>query len=232
MPARSPRRSALALTILAILSEEPTHPYRMQQLIKTRAKDQVVNVRQRASIYQTIDRLLRDGLIAVRDTERDEKWPERTVYELTPEGRSACMRWLREMLSTPAREFPEFPAAVAHLVMLGSDGALPELQARAAALEHELADAERDFAKNSTFLLRVLLLEEEYRIAMLRAELSWVTSVADDLRAGRLTWTEPEMLELTARLEGQHPPAPRSPGPQRADRTPPMTRHQVARGGK
>lgn len=58
-----PRRSPLALAVLALLWEEPMHPYRIQQLIRERGKDEVVNVRQRASIYQAIDRLERDKLI-------------------------------------------------------------------------------------------------------------------------------------------------------------------------
>src|SRR5881275_2834817 len=110
---RIARRSPLALAILALLYEAPMHPYRMQQLIKERGKDEVINVRQRASLYQTIDRLLRAQLIAIRETAREEKRPERTIYELTEEGRETVLRWMREMLSTPAREFPEFPAALA-----------------------------------------------------------------------------------------------------------------------
>ena len=51
------RRSSIALAVLAFLYERPMHPYRMQQLIKERGKDEVINVRQRASLYQTIDRL-------------------------------------------------------------------------------------------------------------------------------------------------------------------------------
>ena len=39
------RRSPLALVVLALLYEAPMHPYRMQQLIKERGKDEVVNVR-------------------------------------------------------------------------------------------------------------------------------------------------------------------------------------------
>jgi hypothetical protein len=40
-----PRRSALGLMILCILSEEPAHPYRVQKLIRKRGKDRVFNVR-------------------------------------------------------------------------------------------------------------------------------------------------------------------------------------------
>ncbi|MGG4044357.1 PadR family transcriptional regulator [Paenibacillus favisporus] len=57
------KKSPVALAILCFLIEEPMHPYRMQQLIKEREKDEVINVRHRASIYQTIERLHRDKAI-------------------------------------------------------------------------------------------------------------------------------------------------------------------------
>src|SRR5260221_10253262 len=110
--ARLFKRSPLALAVLVLLHEAPMHPYRMQRLIKERGKDQVINVGQRASLYQTINQLLLAGLIAVRGVSRQEGFPERTVYELTDTGRHTALNWLREMLSTPAQEFPEFPAAV------------------------------------------------------------------------------------------------------------------------
>src|SRR5205823_14455418 len=101
---RSHRRSPLALAALGLLYESPMHPYRMQQLIKERGKDAVINVRQRASLYQTIDRLLRAKLIAIQATRREEKWPERTIYEITESGRATMIRWMHEILSTPAHE--------------------------------------------------------------------------------------------------------------------------------
>lgn len=78
----------LALVLLSLLAEQPTHPYRMRELIKERGKDRIANVAQRNSVYQTIDRLLRAELIAVRETERDERRPERTVYESSSWTRS------------------------------------------------------------------------------------------------------------------------------------------------
>src|SRR5215211_308340 len=129
------RRSPLALVVLALLYEAPMHPYRMQQLIKERGKDEVVNVRQRASVYQTIDRLRRLGLITPRETVREEKWPERTVYELTEEGRRTFRDWMHEVLSAPAQEFPEFPAAVSLLALLTPEEALRQLETRVVALE-------------------------------------------------------------------------------------------------
>jgi DNA-binding PadR family transcriptional regulator len=51
-------RSPLAMVLLALLAEEPMHPYRMQQLIKGRGKDKIANVARPNSVYQTIDRLV------------------------------------------------------------------------------------------------------------------------------------------------------------------------------
>src|SRR5438093_12532354 len=124
-------RSPLAMVVLALVAEAPMHPYRMQQLIKERGKDQIANVAQPNSVYQTIERLRRVGLIAVRETAREERRPERTVYEIPEEGSETLLHWLRTMLSTPEREFPDFPAALAFLPLLEPAGGPRQLEARA-----------------------------------------------------------------------------------------------------
>ena len=197
MVRRSPRRSPLALAVLGLLYEAPMHPYRMQQLIKERGKDEVINVRERASIYQTIDRLQREGLVTVALTARDEKRPERTVYQLTEEGRETTRDWLREMLSTRAREFPAFPAALAFLPLLTPEDALRQLEVRIIRLEAELARVEAELAGAARIVPRLFLIEEEYLRANLHSELEWVRSLADDLRAERLTWDD-EWLRAVA----------------------------------
>ena len=58
MTSAEPRRSTLAMVLLALLTEAPMHPYRMQQMIKQRGQDQLVNVAQRNSVYQALDRLV------------------------------------------------------------------------------------------------------------------------------------------------------------------------------
>lgn len=184
------RRSPLALAILALLDEEPRHPYRMQQLIKERDKDEVINVRLRASLYQTIDRLLKAGLIAVHETAKTENRPERTVYRLTDLGGETAREWMREMLSTPAREFPEFPAAVAHLPLLAPEEVQRLLEQRSLLLGREIAEIDARLTFASAFLPRLFLLELEYLRALRDAEAVWVRGVVDDLHAGRITWDE------------------------------------------
>lgn len=175
------------------------HPYRMQRLIKERGKDEVINVTQRASLYQTIQRLERDGLISAQRTIRDDRWPERTIYKITKRGRAVALDWMREILSTPAREYPDFPAAMSFLALLSPEDALHQLELRAKAIGAELDRIDQGL-KQAARVPRLFLLEVEYLRAMQAAELTWVSSVIKDLRASRLTWSEAWLRQVTAEL--------------------------------
>jgi DNA-binding PadR family transcriptional regulator len=179
------------------------HPYAVQRLIKDWGKDQVVNVSQRASLYRTIDRLRVDGLIAVREVGRDQAYPERTVYEITEEGRRTARDSLVHMLCTPKREFPQFPAALAHLLLITPEEALPLVEQRArqlAVLRAGLA-AELEAAARRG-LPRVTVLETEYLHAVAATEEAWLASVTEDLRTGRLTWSTEEMAAFDHATDG------------------------------
>ena len=186
----APRRSVLALAVLSMLTEEPMHAYRMQQLIKERHKDDVVNVSQRTSVYQTIQRLARDGLIEIESTERADNRPERTTYRITRTGRATLREWLYAMLSTPAPEYPEFPAALSFLPSLAPARAVEALTVRADRLAERLAAMTESTAESAAFLPRLFLIENEYQLRVLEAELAYVRGLLDDVRAGRLTWPD------------------------------------------
>lgn len=184
------KRSPLAMVVLGILNLEPMHPYAIQRRIKEWGKDKVVNVAQRAALYKTIGRLQEAGLVAVRETGRDQQYPERTVYEITGAGRTACTTWLSEMIATPRNEYPDFPAALSFLMLLGPDGARAELARRAMTLREQLAEMDADAEQMTGMdLPRVVMLEDEYLRAVTEAELRWVEGVVGDLTAGTLTWS-------------------------------------------
>ncbi len=186
MAAQQDRRSPLAVVLLTLLAEEPMHPYRMQQLMKERGKDRVANVAQRNSVYQTIERLQRIGLIRARETSREERRPERTTYELTPEGERVIRDWLRTMLAEPATEFPQFPAALASLLILEPDEVRAQLEHRVERLTAEVAGTKAAIAR----IPRIFVLEEEYLLAVWRAELRWLRGIIESLRDGELSWSE------------------------------------------
>ncbi|MFI6997568.1 PadR family transcriptional regulator [Nocardia sp. NPDC050175] len=184
------KRSPLAMVVLGILNLEPMHPYAIQRRIKEWGKDKVVNVSQRAALYKTIGRLLEAGLVAIRETGRDQQYPERTVYEITDAGRAACTTWLAEMIAIPRNEYPDFPAALSLLMLLGPDRARTELARRATTLREQLAEMDADAEQMAGIdLPRVVMLEDEYLRAVTEAELRWVDGVVGDLAAGTLTWS-------------------------------------------
>jgi DNA-binding PadR family transcriptional regulator len=194
------RSSPLALAVLSLLHAAPLHPYAMQRLLKEWGKDKVINVGQRANLYKTIKRLLQAGLIAVRQTERDQQYPERTVYELTEAGRGAAHNWLTEMVVRPRNEFPQFPAALSFLMMLTPDEARAALEQRANALRGQLTTLEADLANYAPALPRVTLMDDEYQRTMIIAELGWVDDVLTELTSGALTWSYEDFAELGAQL--------------------------------
>jgi len=197
--AKPSQRSSLGLIVLWLLYREPLHVYGMQKLIEHQAKDRVVNVRSRASLYQAIERLVRLGLVQVLETVRNEGLPDRIVYAITEAGREAARTWLRETLESTDAEYPEFIAAVSIMFGLPPEEAYEALEMRLERLEHELADtraALSEFAR----IPRLFLLEEEYRRAVLEAQIAWIRGVIADIKAGRLTWSEEWIGEIAAEI--------------------------------
>ena len=77
-----------------------------------------------------IDCLVKEGLISARETVREGRRPERTIYELTPCGLDRMRSWLRELLGTPVKDFPQFEAVLALLPAVPPDEAVAPLEAR------------------------------------------------------------------------------------------------------
>ncbi len=193
------RPSSLALTVLGMLGGGPLHPYAIQSRMKLWGKLQVVNIGNRANLYKTIERLRDAGLIAVQHTERDQRFPERTVYALTEAGIKTGQEWLTEMLSTPRNEFPQFPAALSFVFGIMPEVARAALECRAELLREKLAELDRELQSESG-PPRLFLVETEYLRAVTSAELEWVDGVVEDLRTGRLTWSWEEIAEVARRF--------------------------------
>ncbi|MEU8317760.1 PadR family transcriptional regulator [Nonomuraea sp. NPDC048881] len=194
------RGSPLALTVLALLRSRPLHAYGMQRLLKQWGKDQVVNVGQRAGLYRTIERLGEAGLLRVRETGRDQQYPERTVYELTDAGRERLDVWLDDMLSRPKQEFPQFPAALSNAMLLPPGVLADALERRAAAVEQTLAELESSLSAEQD-LPRITMLESEYLREVTAAEARWLRAVIADLREGRIQWSREQLEAVSSARE-------------------------------
>jgi DNA-binding PadR family transcriptional regulator len=180
-------RDLPGLTVLALLLTGPRHTYEMHRMMIDTHKDFVTGLPR--SMYHSVERLLRDGLVAVADTVRDGTRPERIVYAITDAGRAEVVRRIRLLLQTPD---PDTSLLVAGLSFVGclspaDAGAALRVRhdlvaARCAALADGLEEARGERVP------RVLLIEGEYELSRIRGERDWLAALLADLAAKRLDW--------------------------------------------
>jgi DNA-binding PadR family transcriptional regulator len=181
---RSRPSNPLALAVLALLFERPMHPYEMGVILRQRRKEDSIKLRY-GSLYTVIDLLLRRGFIAARETERDGKRPERTVYELAEAGRDELMVWMSDLIATPVKEYPQFEAALCLLPVLPPDQTLVLLRQRLAQLHAKVGEIEAlHGAPQFANFPPLFLVETEYRLAMLKAELHFVAGLIERVEGG------------------------------------------------
>ena len=197
-------RSPLALAIMNLLLERPMHPYEMKTTMKQRGHNEVIKLKG-ASIYDTVERLERGGFIESQETSREGRRPERTVYALTEHGRDELQSWMREIVSEPAREFPEFAAALAFIAGLDKGEAIELLQRRVLTQEAELAAARTKLQGTlQAGIPRLFTLESEYLIALRRAEIDWVKQVVADIQRGEVWLTYEQMQAVAKKVHQRH----------------------------
>jgi len=181
------RGSLWELAVMALLREEPMHPYQMQRLLRERHEDEVLGLK-RGSLYHAIRRLTRSGLIQPVAVGREGRRPERTTYRLTPNGEREFVRWLQARIATPQSEPSEFMGSISFLVHLPPKDASARLGLRAQALETQIDALGQTLQRVGRFVARVHLIERHYLLAMHKAELAWVRALTRELRSGRLAW--------------------------------------------
>lgn len=181
MPKKGSRKvsNPLALAVLAVLAHGPMHPYEMGRTLRERRNERSIGLNY-GSLYMVVDQLSRADFISAQGTQRDGQRPERTVYALTDAGRDELREWMRDLVSTRHKEFHEFAAALALIVVLPPREVADLLRARLTHLDEEIAGtcAEMEGAR-ARGVQRLFLIEDEYRLALARAERDFVESSID-----------------------------------------------------
>jgi DNA-binding PadR family transcriptional regulator len=184
------RANPLALAVLACLWERPMHPYEVAQTLRTRAKHESIRLNY-GSLYAVVEGLEKRGLIRARETVREGRRPERTVYEITETGSREFVDWLSELIARPVKEYTNFEAALSLLPGLPPEDAVSLLNERCEALQYELtARKSRRKAAEDTGLPRLFFVEAEYVEVLLEAELEWTRRLAKDIESGAITGIE------------------------------------------
>jgi DNA-binding PadR family transcriptional regulator len=174
MQGRRKLSNPLALAVLALLAERSMHPYEMAATLRERHKEESIKLRY-GSLYTVIEGLERAGYIQATRTTREGNRPERTIYAITRTGEAELRDWMREILSTPVHEYPQFEAGLSLLPVLPPEEVVSLLETR---LEFLKADLQRLRAglreAQSLGLPPLFTIENEYRLACTEAERSFV----------------------------------------------------------
>lgn len=184
--ARLQRSNPLALAVLVALLESPMHPYEVGQLLRSRAKEESVRLNY-GSLYGVVESLERRGMIRARETVREGRRPERTIYEITELGAREAADWLSELLAVPNKEYPQFMAGLSFMAALPPEEVVAALKQRARGLELRLITS-RGIARAATDsgLPRLFELEGIYEMRLLEAELDFVDHLIKEIEDGSL----------------------------------------------
>jgi len=181
------RLTPLGVAVLALLSEGDMHPYEMIRLMHLRRDDRLVTITN-GTVYHTVARLQRAGLIAEVGVDRDGNRPERTTYAQTDAGAAAVLEWVRRELPRVDRP-AEFRVALAEVHGLDREEAIALLGDRRAALEDALDSltAGRRHALDKG-VPEQYLLEISREEALLRAELAWMDTTLPRIADPDFAW--------------------------------------------
>jgi DNA-binding PadR family transcriptional regulator len=172
--------------VLGMLAEEPMYGYEVLERLRERGGSDWAGVA-RASVYQALQRLERDGLATARD-ESGGEGPDRRTYRLTRAGRARLREALLEGFDAdgPYETDVAVPLAFCHL--LDRAEARDAIARREAVVRYRIArlSEERARVRSSSVpgrIQAVRLLEQQEAFA--EAELATLAAVRRDLSRSR-----------------------------------------------
>jgi len=178
----------LAISVLALLKEEPMHAYEMYQLLVKRHHHWLVKVRP-GSLYHTVERLARQNYLRATGTERAGNRPERTTYELTPEGDAALTRRVETGIEEYVHEYPLFPVVLSEAHNLEPEDAVLRFRRRIADLEKWITEIDEALADaEARQVPQVYWIGGTYLRTQLTAERGWLATTIERIESKDLEW--------------------------------------------
>ena len=196
----------LALAVLSYLTRQPMHPYQLSRTLAGDGHARSIKFNH-GSLYMVFGQLTKAGFIAPQGTTRDGQRPERTEYGLTEAGRAEMQHWLSDLVEQPQAEYPQFVAALSLIAALNPDDVVRLLNNRLGRLSTQRAEITELLAKALAAGEHPLfLVEEEYRLAVLDAEVGFVERFVQRITDPQTGWG-PAWAEVLATF-----PVPAEPG--------------------
>lgn len=188
--ARRAVNNLLGVAVLAYLTQRPMHPYELQRSLRDNDAAQTFKLSYGA-LYSVVAQLARAGFVEPEGSSREGNLPERTVYRLTPEGREELHDWLRELLGEPRPEFPAFVAGLSLIVVLPRDEVVDLLRRRVERLEATAENIRATVTETTAQGVHpVFLVEDDYRCALITAEIAFIRDLVTRITTGRGAWAD------------------------------------------
>jgi DNA-binding PadR family transcriptional regulator len=183
--------SSIRLFILGSLSASgPVHGHQIRQQAQSDRTDQWADVAVGA-LYGALKRLANEGLVSEVRTERVGNRPERTVYEITPDGRRALAAVREAALRELAMPNDPFDLALAQSRDLPEEHLTQVVATRLAGLKVAEASARLQAETADPYLNEAERMIIAHRIERIAAEVRWhsellarMPKVAADFRDG------------------------------------------------
>jgi DNA-binding PadR family transcriptional regulator len=172
----------MALAVLATLVQRPMHRYEMASVMRARGKDRDMDIKW-GSLYTVVANLEKHGFLEAIDVTRQGARPERTVYQITDAGRAELVAWTRDLIAEPEAEHTRFVAGLSVMAVLDPRDVVDLLRRRLQRLTESIDTLQAE-VQEAADVPRLFLIEDEYRIAMTRAEAEWTRSLINELSAG------------------------------------------------
>lgn len=179
----------LALTVMVLLAERSMHPYEIAQTLRRRGKQHSVKINF-GSLYTVVQNLEKHGYVEVAGLQRQGNRPERTLYGITEAGRVEMLDWLSDLIAVPADEFPAFDTALSLLPVLPPEEVAELLADREQAQAMQAAALRGVLAQLGGRLPRVFVVETEYQVHMIEAQLEWIRNFRKELGDGTISGIE------------------------------------------
>lgn len=190
------------MAILGLLAERPRHPYDIACTMQHRHMDKHIKL-SLGTLYHMVEQLHGLGWVRSTETAREGRRPERTIYEVTPEGHARFLQRLRELIAEPNQEYSSFEAGLSFLHQLSPPEAAALLRRRAAALRDQMDSWDHTLERlHEMGLMRLALIEAEMVQETRRFQAEWATRIADEIESGVLEWRTHAPLTPTLPVNG------------------------------
>lgn len=189
--ARRKVSNPLALAVLSYLTTGPMHRYDLVRTLEANGDRRSVKFTP-ASVYMVVEQLLKAGFIEEHERLRTGGYPERTTYVLTASGRQEWREWLRGLIADPGHEYPQFVLALSLMAALEPADAVALLEERRVHLQAFRIESQGSMEEPLAVGLHPLfLVDEDYRLALLDAELAFIDKLIARITDPETGWAGP-----------------------------------------